>query len=142
MSILKIVVYSILFIILSPGFLINLYPVNKGYFLSEETSYTSIIIHTFILAILLVIFEYQRSLEPKNIQTELTNIEARDIIPIITIILFVLLQPGLILTLSPDHSNIFFSNKTSYLAVLLHSIIFIILFGVFALQIKNIKNII
>ena len=53
MSILKTIVYSILFLILSPGFLINLYPGPKGYLLSGETSYVSIFIHTLLLALIL-----------------------------------------------------------------------------------------
>ena len=91
MSILKVVVHTILFMILQPGFLINLYPGDKGFFLSEQTNYVSIVLHTFVLSFILVSFEERRSLDVKGIITELTKVQTRDLIPIVTLILFILL---------------------------------------------------
>lgn len=129
MSILKTVVYSLLFLLLSPGFLINLYPYEKGYFLSEETSYYALFLHTFLLGFLLVAFEQKRYLDIKNIKTQLTQVETREVVPLVMIILFVLLSPGIIFTIPSGDKGIFFSKQTSYLAVLIHTIIFIFSFG-------------
>ena len=43
---------------------------------------------------------------------------------ILEVILFILLSPGLLLTLPPVNKKIFFSLKTSFLAVLVHALIF------------------
>lgn len=130
MSILKVVVHSLLFMLLQPGFLLNIYPGDKGFFLSEQTGYIAILLHTFILAFILVAFEERRSLDTRNITTQLTKIETRDIIPIITILLFVLLSPGLILTIPRESNGIFFSGQTSHLSVIIHSIVFVFIFGI------------
>ena len=42
-------------------------------------------------------------------------------------ILFILLSPGLLLTLPPVGSKIFMSGKTSTMAVLVHAVVFYIL---------------
>ena len=104
MSILKVIVHSFLFLLLSPGVILTLYPGEKGMFFSSETNYMSMILHTFLLTFLIVSFEEKRYLDPHvSIQTQLTRVETRDIVPIITVLLFVLLTPGLIFTL-PDNN--------------------------------------
>ena len=40
------------------------------------------------------------------------------------VLLFILLSPGLLLTLPPVNKKVFFSLKTSFLAVLVHALIF------------------
>jgi hypothetical protein len=42
-------------------------------------------------------------------------------------VLFVLLSPGVLLTLPPVGSRVFFSGKTSLLAVLVHAVVFYLL---------------
>lgn len=42
-------------------------------------------------------------------------------------LLFVLLSPGVILTLPPSSKGVFFSGQTSVLAVLLHALVFVFL---------------
>ena len=42
----------------------------------------------------------------------------------VAVILFVLLSPGLLLTIPPVGSKIFMSGKTSVLAILVHAVIF------------------
>ena len=140
MSILKIIAHSILFMILQPGFLINLYPGNKGFFLSEQTNYISIILHTFVLSFILISFEERRTLDPKKIMTELTRIETRDLIPITTLILFILLSPGLLFKFPPESSSLFFSLETSHLSVIIHTLIFIFTFGVSVIFIDKYKD--
>jgi hypothetical protein len=92
MSILKVIVHSFLFLLLSPGVILTLYPGEKGMFFSSETNYMSMIIHAFLLAFLLVCFEDKKYLDPHtSIQTQLTRVETKDIVPIITVLLFIIL---------------------------------------------------
>ena len=132
MSILKTIVYSMLFLILSPGFLINLYPGPKGYLFSGETSYISIFIHTLLLAFIIVTLEDKKLLDIKykNIITHLNRIESRELISVVTILLFVILSPGFLLTIPSGENGFFLSKETSHLAVLIHTIIFIFVFGI------------
>ena len=53
----KILAYTLLFFLLSPGFLLTLYPSSRGFFLSGQTNYYSIILHTFVLSLLIVSFD-------------------------------------------------------------------------------------
>lgn len=130
MSILKTITYGILFLVLQPGFLFNLYPGENGIFLSNETSYISIFLHTFLLAIILSIFEERRSLDPpKDIMTQLTKIETRELFSIVYVLLFVLLSPGLLITLPAEGDKTFLSLETNKMAVLIHCLIFIFSFG-------------
>jgi len=140
MSILKVIVHSILFMLLQPGFIINLYPGDKGFFLSEQTNYVAIVLHTFIMAFILVSFEERRSLDVKNIVTELTNVQTRDLIPIVTLILFILLSPGLLFKFPPESSAMFFSLETSFLAVFIHTIIYLFAFGIITTYLDKYKN--
>jgi hypothetical protein len=41
-----------------------------------------------------------------------------------TVLLFVLLSPGFILTLPPGNKGVFFSCQTSLLAILVHAVVF------------------
>jgi hypothetical protein len=43
---------------------------------------------------------------------------------LIETLFFILLSPGILLTIPPVHEQIFMSNKTSFLAVIVHAIIF------------------
>jgi len=137
MSILKVVVHAFLFLLLSPGVILTLYPGEKGMFFSSETNYMSMVLHAFLLAFLLVSFEEKKYLDPHtSIQTQLTRIETRDIVPIITVILFIILTPGLIFTLPDNNTGLLFSRKTNIIAVIVHTLLFIFLFGIltFALE--------
>jgi hypothetical protein len=40
------------------------------------------------------------------------------------VLLFILLSPGLLLTIPPVNKNIFFSFKTSFIAILVHALVF------------------
>jgi len=140
MSILKVVVHAFLFLLLSPGVILTLYPGEKGMFFSSETNYMSMIIHAFLLAFLLVCFEEKRYLDPSTtIQTQLTRIETRDIVPIITVLLFVILTPGLLFTLPDNNMGVFFSKKTNIIAVIVHTLLFIFLFGMLTFSLEKNK---
>lgn len=138
MNILNILSYSLLFMILQPGFLINFNPGNKGYFLSEQTSYRSIIIHAFILAFTLVLLNGRNNKNNIINQVDKINrIDDKDIIPIITIILFVLLSPGLILTI--PSKNMFFTLETNYTSIITHTVIFMFIYALSTFFIKKRK---
>ena len=129
MSILKIVGYTILFIILSPGLLLTFWAGDKGYFMSEQTNYLSIMIHTIIFSTIVVSLEEKKYLD-KVANSELTDIDTKNIPPVVAIMLFIVLTPGLLLTIPPESGGLLFSKQTSVVAVFIHTILFIILFVV------------
>jgi hypothetical protein len=124
MNTLNTILYGLLFLILSPGFIITLYPGNKGFFFSSETNYYSIILHTFLLAFIMV---YNEKASIGSL-TDRTKIEEKDIIPITAILLFVLLTPGLLLTVPAKNGEFFLSGNTNRIAIVVHSFIFIAIF--------------
>jgi hypothetical protein len=124
MNISNSILYGLLFLTLSPGLIITLYPGNKGFFFSSQTNYYSIIIHTFLLAFIIV-----SNQEPtKGSLNDRTKIEEKDIIPITAILLFILLTPGLLLTLPAKDGQYFLSGNTNRIAIMVHSVIFIVMF--------------
>jgi len=138
MDIFNILTYSLLFMILQPGFLINFYPSNKGYFLSEQTSYTSIMIHTFVLAYILVLINQKsNNNDTANVYDKINKISNKDLIPVIIITLFILLSPGLILTI--PSKNMFFSLDTNYTSIITHTVIFMFIYGISTIIIKKRK---
>ena len=124
MNISNTILYGLLFLTLSPGLIITLYPGNKGFFFSSQTNYSSIIIHTFLLAF--IIAYNQKS--TKGSLNDRTKIEEKDIIPITAILLFVLLTPGLLLTIPAKDGQFFLSGNTSRIAIMVHTVIFIVIF--------------
>lgn len=50
----------------------------------------------------------------------------------VAVILFVLLSPGLLLTIPPVGKKIFMSGQTSIIAILVHAVVFAILYGIFS----------
>jgi len=129
MSILKIIGYTILFIVFSPGVLLTFWAGDKGYLMSEQTNYLSMIIHTIAFSTIVVALEEKKYLD-QGANSELTDIDTKNIPPVVAIMLFILLTPGLLLTIPPEAGGLLFSRETSVLAVFLHAILFIILFVV------------
>jgi cytochrome bd-type quinol oxidase subunit 2 len=129
MSILKIVFYTFLFITLSPGIVFTFWPGNKGYLMSEQTNYMSIILHTIIFSTIVVSLEEKKYLD-NLVNSELTEISTGTIPPVVAIMLFFLLTPGLVLTMPPEAGGLLFSKETSVVAICIHAILFIILFVV------------
>jgi hypothetical protein len=129
MSILKIVGYTFLFIIFCPGLLINLWAGDKGYLMTEQTNYLSIFIHTIVFSTIVVGLEEKKYLDAMA-NSELTDIDTKNIPPVVAIMLFIVLSPGLILTIPPESGGLLFSKQTSVVAVLLHAILFIVFFVV------------
>lgn len=138
MSVFKIVCYTLLFIMLSPGVLLTFWPGNKGYFLSEQTNYFSIIIHTIIFSTIITGLEEKKTLDIL-VNSELTEIDTGSIPPVVAIMLFFLLTPGLLITIPPE-SVLIFSKETSFIAVCIHALLFVILFVVASRYINKNKS--
>ena len=134
----KILAYTLLFFLLSPGFLLTLYPGSRGFFLSGQTNYYSIILHTLVLAMLIVSFDPIK--KTKENTTNNTIINDREIIQMVALLLFFTLSPGLLVTLPPKFDGIFFSKETSIPAVLTHTGIYLVLLYILTKVIKNNKN--
>jgi hypothetical protein len=136
MSISNSILYGLLFLTLTPGFIITMYPGNKGFFFSSETNYYSIILHTLLLAYIIVSFQKSST----GSWDDRLKIEDKDIMPINAIILFVLLTPGLLLTLPSKDGEFFLSGNTNRIAIVVHTIIFIIMFTLLVNLLSNKKN--
>jgi hypothetical protein len=133
----KILAYTLLFFLLSPGFLLTLYPGSRGFFLSGQTNYYSIILHTFVLSLLIVSFD---PIKKTQQNTKNNKINDREIVQMVALLLFFVLSPGLLLTLPPKFDGIFFSKETSIPAVLTHTGIYLVLLYILTNVIKNNKN--
>ena len=133
----KILAYTLLFFLLSPGFLLTLYPGSRGFFLSGQTNYYSIILHTLVLAMLIVSFD---PIKRTQNDTKDNKINDREIIQMVALLLFFALSPGLLLTLPPKFNGIFFSKETSIQSVLTHTGIYLVLLYILVNLIKNNKN--
>ena len=53
------IVTTMLFIILSPGILLNIPPGSKGLFMSEQTSLSSAVVHTLVFALVFALLRKQ-----------------------------------------------------------------------------------
>lgn len=133
----KILAYTLLFFLLSPGFLLTLYPSSRGFFLSGQTNYYSIILHTFVLSLLIVSFD---PIKKTQENTKNNKINDREIIQMVALLLFFVLSPGLLVTLPPKFDGLFFSKETSIPAVLTHTGIYLVLLYILTNVIKNNKN--
>lgn len=114
----KVSVPSALFALLSPGVLLQLpdkIPLkNKNAFMTGQTSVISVLVHAGVFALVYRLIAKQLGLVlvPNDI--------------IIPTVLFVLLSPGMILTLP---SSKIASRQTNLTSVLIHTIVFAIVFA-------------
>ena len=106
----KVLVPTILFALLSPGLLLGL-PPGSGLLMQ-------VLFHAMILSLLswlIINFVFKFTLTPADL--------------IVPALLFILLTPGVILTLPPIDGPVFFSGKTGLVPVMVHTVIFSILFA-------------
>jgi hypothetical protein len=106
----KVLVPTILFALLSPGLLLGLPP---GAGLLQQVTF-----HALVLALLswvIIKFVFKFTLTPADL--------------IVPSLLFILLTPGVILTLPPSGGSIFFSGQTGIVSVLVHAVVFSITFA-------------
>lgn len=108
----KVLFPALLFGMLSPGMLLSL-PSLK--FASGKTSFQTVVIHAFVLALLYYViakFFLKYSLTPADL--------------IVPAILFILLSPGILLTIPP---GLWRSGTTGPLPVVVHTFVFALLFA-------------
>jgi len=106
----KVLVPTILFALLSPGLLLAL-PPGSGLLIQ-------VLFHALVLALLscvIINFVFKFTLTPADL--------------IVPALLFILLTPGVILTLPPIDGSVFFSGRTGLVPVMVHTVIFSILFA-------------
>ena len=120
----KILVPAILFALLSPGMLLSLPSMNIA---SGRTNLMSVGIH----ALVLVLFYW--GLTKLNVLK--TSLSTADLL--VPAVLFVLLSPGVLLTLPPGK---FMSGTTSVPAVAVHTIVFILAFALLRKQFPQVYN--
>ena len=128
---------TLLFILLSPGLIITLPPANKGgIFSSEATSNIAVLVHSvlFFVAAKWVnegVFPFNylttAAAEIRGAQDVTAKGRGRkDVAPLVATLLFIILSPGLLLTLPPDEGGLFMSEDTNPIAVLVHAVIYFI----------------
>jgi len=127
MNQIDIVLATVLFIIASPGMLITIpYGENNKGIGGEETSNVAVLVHAALFFMLnnaistdwLGIFGYFNKI------TDALDGEgnpSRKVSTIIATLLFIILSPGLILTIPSFDGDIFFSDETSILAIIVHA---------------------
>lgn len=106
----KVLVPTILFALLSPGLLLSL-PPGSGLL-------TQVLFHALVLSLLswaIINFVFKFTMTPADL--------------IVPALLFVLLTPGVILTLPPNGGPVFFSGQTGIVQVLVHAVVFSITFA-------------
>jgi hypothetical protein len=105
-----------LFFLLSPGILLQLPTTFK--LMSKMTDRRSVLVHSLVL--MLVLFLVYKFL----LKTSMT--QASLIIPAI---LFILLSPGVLLTIPPGSGGLFMSGQTSVQSAAVHTLVFALLYA-------------
>ena len=106
----KVLVPTILFALLSPGLLLSL-PPSSGLLIQ-------VLFHALVVALLswlIIHFGFKFTMTPADL--------------IVPALLFVLLTPGVLLTLPPNGGPIFFSGQTGIVPVLVHTLVFSIVWA-------------
>lgn len=112
----KVIQMGLLFALLSPGLLVQL-PDNCNNKMSlswnnMKTSQTSVLMHALILFVVLM-----------QMKMDINKI-------FLAVMLFVFLSPGFVLELPSPDDQVVNTNRTSYEAILVHTLLFMLLFGV------------
>ena len=115
----KVLIPAALFVILSPGLLLQLPSLKLQ---SGTTSKMSILFHALVFVLLYSIIA--RLLKLVLTPTDL----------IVTALLFILLSPGMLLTLPPGSNGVFMSGQTGVAPVAVHTLVFAVLFAVIRKQ--------
>lgn len=105
-----------LFFLLSPGVLLQLPTTFK--LMTRMTDRRSVLVHSLVL--MLVLFLIYKFL----LKTTLT--QAALIVPAV---LFIILSPGLFLTIPPGSGGLFMSGQTSLQSVAVHTLVFALLYA-------------
>ena len=106
----KVLVPTILFALLSPGLLLGL-PPGSGLLMQ-------VLFHAMVLSLLswfIIKFVFKFTLTPADL--------------IVPAILFILLTPGVLLTLPPSGGPVFLSGQTGIVPVMVHAVVFSIVWA-------------
>lgn len=117
----KVFIPAALFMALSPGVLLTTDGTKISY-KNGKTDQMSVLVHALVF---LIVY----SLIAKAMGLVLTKADL-----IVTATLFVILSPGLLLTLPPGSGGVFRSGQTSMLSVVLHSIVLAVIFAILRRQ--------
>ncbi|XP_068666410.1 uncharacterized protein [Aristolochia californica] len=126
----------ILFILFSPGLLFQLPGRNKFIeFGNFQTSGISIVVHALLYFAFIAIFLLAIGV---HINRNYNRLAMADWAPVVIgVVLFILLQPGLIFTLPGNHRHIELGSlKTNGKAITVHSLIFFAIFTILILAVK------
>jgi hypothetical protein len=117
----KVALPAALFLALSPGVLLTTTGKNVA-IMNRKTSQMAVLFHA--LVFFLVFSLVARAMNLVLTQTDL----------IVTTALFIILSPGLLLTLPPGSSGVFRSGQTSVAAAVTHSLVFALVFALLRKQ--------
>jgi len=117
----KVALPAALFLALSPGVLLTTTGKNVK-FMNRQTSQMAVLFHA--LVFFLVFSLVARAMNLVLTQTDL----------IVTTSLFMILSPGILLTLPPGSSGVFTSGQTSLAAAVTHSLVFALVFALLRKQ--------
>jgi hypothetical protein len=117
----KVAIPAALFLALSPGVLVTTTG-TKVAIANGKTSQAAIMFHA-------LVFFLVYSLVAKAMKIVLTRTDL-----LVTTALFILLSPGLLLTLPPGAGGVFKSGQTSIAASLTHAVVFALVFAILRRQ--------
>lgn len=117
----KVATPAALFLALSPGFILST-DGKKVSFVKNQTSTTYVMFHA-------LVFFLVYALVARQMKLVLTKTDL-----LVTTFLFVLLSPGLLLTLPPGSGGAFRSGQTSFASQLTHTLVFALVFAILRKQ--------
>uniref|UniRef100_A0A6C0D8C2 Uncharacterized protein n=1 Tax=viral metagenome TaxID=1070528 RepID=A0A6C0D8C2_9ZZZZ len=133
----EVLLATLLFILLSPGLIFTIPPGKGGILSGDNTSNIAVLVHACLFFVAQKMtasgvwpFDYLNSAVTQIREAQYEGRRAppasATIAPLIATILFIVLSPGLLLTLPPDEGALFMSEDTNTIAVLVHAIIYFI----------------
>jgi hypothetical protein len=121
---------SIFFVLLSPGLILTLPPIG-GLWQSETTSNLAILVHAVIYftALQMIVNVSSFTGEPFVTLRKIFGVfnkegASNSMSPLVATLFFILLSPGLLLTLPPVKGGMLMSEETSTIAILVHGVLF------------------
>jgi hypothetical protein len=130
----NILLATLLFVLLSPGLIVTLPPAKSGILASQSTSNIAVIVHA-VLFFILAKFTTTKDASgnigwPWKYLVEATEeISTRKAAPIevanlVATIFFIIMSPGVLLTVPPDEGSLVMSQDTNILAIVVHGAAF------------------
>lgn len=120
----KVLTPAILFALLSPGVILSLPSLRL--FPGTSSNIRAVLLHAIILALIyyfIASFVLKISLRPVDL--------------VVPAILFIILSPGVLLTIPPGRRGVFMSGQSSVTAVGVHTLVFALLFSFLRGQFPN-----